>query len=105
MGEIAARMADVVVITSDNPRTEEPNGIVAQIAQGAMHGTAHVLIEVDRRVAIDAAIAQAGMADVVLVAGKGHEAYQDIMGVKHPYSDLEQVNQAIQKWLLEKKRA
>ncbi len=105
MGEIAARMADVVVITSDNPRTEEPNGIVAQIAQGAAHGTAHVLIEVDRRVAIDAAIAQADMADVVLVAGKGHEAYQDIMGVKHPYSDLEQVNQAIQKWLLEKKRA
>lgn len=106
MGEIAARLADVVVVTSDNPRTEEPNGIVAQIAEGAAQGgAAHVHIEVDRRVAIDAAVAQADVADVVLIAGKGHEAYQDIMGVKHPYSDLEQVNQAIQKWLLEKKRA
>ena len=105
MGEIAARMADVVVVTSDNPRTEEPNAIVAHIAQGAAHGTAHVLVEVDRRAAIDTTIAQADVTDVVLVAGKGHEAYQDIMGVKHPYSDLEQVNQAIQKWLLEKKRA
>ena len=96
----------MVVVTSDNPRTEEPNGIVAQIAEGAAQGgAAHVHIEVDRRVAIDAAVAQADVADVVLIAGKGHEAYQDIMGVKHPYSDLEQVNQAIQKWLLEKKRA
>ena len=105
MGEIAARMADVVVVTSDNPRTEEPNGIVAQIVQGAAQGVAQVNVEVDRRLAIDEAIAQADVADVVLVAGKGHEAYQDIMGVKHPYSDLEQVNQAIQKWLLENKRA
>ena len=105
MGEIAARMADAVVVTSDNPRTEEPNGIVAQITEGAASGTADVHIEVDRRVAIDSAMAQASQNDVVLVAGKGHEAYQDIMGVKHPYSDLEQVNQAIQTWLLEKKRA
>lgn len=102
MGGIAAALADQVVVTSDNPRTEDPNRIVTDVAAGTQIGKASVKIEVDRRVAIDQAIGQAGVNDVVLVAGKGHEAYQDIMGVKHPYSDLEQVNQAIQKWSLEK---
>ncbi|TDR30832.1 UDP-N-acetylmuramoyl-L-alanyl-D-glutamate--2,6-diaminopimelate ligase [Hydromonas duriensis] len=103
MGEIAARIADRVVVTSDNPRTEEPSAIVAAVAAGTQSGQAQVAVEIERRMAIDRAIQDARSQDVILVAGKGHEAYQDIMGVKHPYSDLEQVQQAIQKWSLEKR--
>ena len=98
MGRIAARIADCVWVTSDNPRTENADGILAQIRVGVdelASDTLEIHQEVNRKAAIDRAIQNASANDVILIAGKGHEAYQDIMGVKHPYSDLEQVAQAL----------
>ena len=89
MGEIAARLADQAVVTSDNPRTEDPGKIVDQVAAGAFDGNP-VLRIVDRREAIAQVLADAGANDVVLVAGKGHEDYQEVMGVRHPFSDVEE---------------
>ena len=89
MGEIAARLADQAVVTSDNPRGEDPQKIVDQIADGAFDGNPVVKI-VDRRAAIATVLADAGANDVVLIAGKGHEDYQEINGVRHPFSDVEE---------------
>ena len=89
MGEIAARLADQAVVTSDNPRTEDPQAIVDQVAAGAFDGNPVVKI-VDRREAIAQVLAGAGANDVVLIAGKGHEDYQEVMGVRQPFSDVEE---------------
>ncbi len=94
MGEIAARLADAVIITSDNPRHEDPALIVAQVAAGAA-GAVHVRSLVDRRAAIAQALAEAAAADVVLIAGKGHEDYQEIAGRKWPFSDIEEAARAL----------
>ncbi|MEI6532109.1 MAG: cyanophycin synthetase, partial [Chlamydiota bacterium] len=75
MGKVAADLADKVYITSDNPRDEEPESIISQILAG-IADKSHVCVEVDRRQAIAAAIKEAGPADMVLIAGKGHETYQ-----------------------------
>ena len=83
MGEIAARLADRVVITSDNPRSEDPLAIISQIAAAARGGE----IEANRRLAIEKSIAQAAPADVVLIAGKGHENYQEVAGRRLAFSD------------------
>ena len=93
MGEIATRLADRVVITSDNPRSENARDIIAAIAQGA---SANYHIEADRAAAIFAAITSAKSGDVVLIAGKGHEDYQEINGVKLPFSDVEVATKALQ---------
>lgn len=85
MGRIAAELADVVVITSDNPRTEDPAQIIAEIEAGISR--AGVLSEADRRKAIASAIAQAQPGGIVLIAGKGHETYQEINGVRYPMDD------------------
>ena len=90
MGGIAVRLADEVVVTSDNPRTEEPEAIVADISAGAPGAR----IVTDRAEAIRHAVAEARASDVVLVAGKGHEDYQEINGVKHHFSDAEVVREA-----------
>jgi UDP-N-acetylmuramoyl-L-alanyl-D-glutamate--2,6-diaminopimelate ligase len=87
MGAIAARDADHVVITSDNPRHENPDAILAQILAGVT-GHDEVDVIVDRRQAIHGAVQQAAAGDVVLVAGKGHEDYQDVAGEKRPFSDV-----------------
>jgi UDP-N-acetylmuramoyl-L-alanyl-D-glutamate--2,6-diaminopimelate ligase len=87
MGAIAARLADHVVLTSDNPRDEAPQHILAQILAG-LTGHDEVAVIDDRREAIAHALAQAAPADVVLLAGKGHEDTQEIAGVKRPFSDL-----------------
>jgi UDP-N-acetylmuramoyl-L-alanyl-D-glutamate--2,6-diaminopimelate ligase len=92
MGRIATRLADEVVLTSDNPRTEDPHAIITDILQGI---TRHCAIAPDRSQAIRAAIAGANAGDVVLVAGKGHEPYQEIDGVKHPFSDTAVVRAAL----------
>jgi len=89
MGEVAARLADRVVVTSDNPRTEDPRKIVDQVADGAFDGNPVVRI-VDRREAIARVLADAGVDDVVLIAGKGHEDYQEIDGMRQPFSDVEE---------------
>jgi len=84
MGEMASRHADRVIITSDNPRSEDPAAIIAQIARG-VRGKHEQII--DRRQAIRRALAEARRGDIVLVAGKGHEQYQEIRGVRRRYSD------------------
>jgi UDP-N-acetylmuramoyl-L-alanyl-D-glutamate--2,6-diaminopimelate ligase len=88
MGEVTARLADVVVVTDDNPRTEDPAAIRAAVLAGA-HGAhgAEVLEVGDRHEAIDHAIAMARPGDVLLVAGKGHETGQEVDGVVHPFDD------------------
>jgi UDP-N-acetylmuramoyl-L-alanyl-D-glutamate--2,6-diaminopimelate ligase len=86
MGEIATRLADLAVITSDNPRSEAPRAIIDQIVAGAH---SNYLIEPDRAGAIYRAIREAAERDVVLLAGKGHEAYQEIAGRRLPFSDAE----------------
>ena len=90
MGEIAGRLADVAVVTSDNPRSEAPEAIVAEVAEGVAHsaGPGGFLVEVDRRAAIRAALAMAGPGDAVLLAGKGHEQGQEFAGGrKVPFDD------------------
>ena len=90
MGEAAARLADVAVVTSDNPRSEDPVKIIGQIVVGAS-GAKEMHVEPDRRAAIAYALANAADRDVVIVAGKGHETTQEIKGVKYPFDDREVV--------------
>jgi len=87
MGAIAAKLADQVVVTSDNPRSERPEAIIAQILLGLQSCSA-VEVQVDRALAIAQTVAQAQPQDVVLLAGKGHESTQELAGVKVPFSDL-----------------
>jgi UDP-N-acetylmuramoyl-L-alanyl-D-glutamate--2,6-diaminopimelate ligase len=84
MGAIAEQRADSVVVTSDNPRSEDPQAIIAAICDGMQQTP---IIEVDRAQAITHAIQQADARDVILLAGKGHEPYQEIAGVRLPFSD------------------
>ncbi len=88
MGKAAAEGADIAVITSDNPRFEDPASIVQQVASGAGE---KAVVMVDRREAIKRALDLANSGDVLLIAGKGHETYQEIEGVKHPFDDREEV--------------
>ena len=87
MGAIAARLADVAIVTDDNPRREDGDAIVAQIVAG-MTTAAAMTVERDRAVAIADALALARTGDVVLIAGKGHETYQDGAAGKRPFDDL-----------------
>jgi UDP-N-acetylmuramoyl-L-alanyl-D-glutamate--2,6-diaminopimelate ligase len=95
MGEIATRLADRVFITSDNPRNEDPGAIIEAIAAGARPP---YVIELDRARAIESAIKAASSSDLVLIAGKGHESYQDIAGVRHPFSDVAIAEAALAHW-------
>jgi UDP-N-acetylmuramoyl-L-alanyl-D-glutamate--2,6-diaminopimelate ligase len=95
MGEAASRHADFVWLTSDNPRSESPAAIIDEIRPGVR--VAHE-IRVDRREAIRAAIGAAHAGDVVLIAGKGHEPYQEIAGVRHPFDDMAVARQALEAW-------
>ncbi len=100
MGAVAATGADVVWLTSDNPRSEEPGQIIAQMRAGAVGenpGLATKIIEcVDRAAAIRAALTAATPKDVVLIAGKGHENYQEIAGKKYPFDDRLVVTQILE---------
>ena len=88
MGAVAARLADRMVVTSDNPRSEDPHAIIEQVAKGvAPPPSAGLAREADRARAIEAAVRDAAPADVVLIAGKGHEDYQEIAGRRLPFSD------------------
>jgi len=95
MAAIAARLADKVIATSDNPRTEDPEAILADIVAGFPDGFAFERIA-DRRSAIEAAVTQAGPHDAVLIAGKGHEDYQIIGTSKHHFDDVEVARAALE---------
>jgi UDP-N-acetylmuramoyl-L-alanyl-D-glutamate--2,6-diaminopimelate ligase len=94
MGAIAARCADRVVVTSDNPRGEVPAAIVADIVAGIADRSNVEVVE-DRRAAIARTVTEASPRDVILLAGKGHEDYQEIAGVRHPFSDVAEATQAL----------
>jgi UDP-N-acetylmuramoyl-L-alanyl-D-glutamate--2,6-diaminopimelate ligase len=94
MGAIAAKLADRVVVTSDNPRGEKPEAIIAQILLG-LPQSASVQVQSDRAVAIAQTVADASDRDVVLLAGKGHEQTQEVAGKKAPFSDIEHARQAL----------
>jgi len=88
MASLAARLSDHVILTADNPRFEDPLEILAQMQAGVTApDAARVQTVPDRRAAIEAAVQLAGPDDIVLVAGKGHENYQEIQGVKAPFDD------------------
>ena len=95
MGAIAAHAADEVIVTSDNPRFEDAQQIVLQILAGIQGQRKHVVGNPDRREAIAAAVARAKASDVVLIAGKGHEDYQEVAGVKQPFSDIAEAERAL----------
>lgn len=95
MGAVAERLADTVVVTDDNPRGESGERIVAEILAG-MVDRANVRVERDRARAITRAIGEAGAGDIVLVAGKGHEAYQEVAGVRHPFDDAQVARAALE---------
>jgi len=94
MGAVAARGADRLVLTSDNPRGEAPELILAQILAGLV-GHDEVEVIADRRAAIARAVAGADDGDLILLAGKGHEAYQEAAGVRRPFSDLAEARAAL----------
>jgi len=95
MGEISGKIADFTIITSDNPRTEEPQKIVNQIEEGIKKTNGKYVCIVDRIEAIKYAINMASKKDLILLAGKGHEPYQEINGVKYPFDERIIVNQII----------
>jgi UDP-N-acetylmuramoyl-L-alanyl-D-glutamate--2,6-diaminopimelate ligase len=100
MGMVAARLSDVVVITSDNPRSEDPQRIIEEVKRGAdpetRQSNAEVNAVVDRREAITTAIQRAQTGDVVLIAGKGHEKYQEIGGRTFPFDDVAVAREALE---------
>ncbi|WP_340695969.1 UDP-N-acetylmuramoyl-L-alanyl-D-glutamate--2,6-diaminopimelate ligase [Hydrogenobacter thermophilus] len=94
MGSVAERLSDLLVITSDNPRDEEPMDIIKDICIG-IKDTSKVIVEEDRKKAINIALSLAKPGDIVLVAGKGHEDYQEIKGVRYPFKDSEVIKEAL----------
>lgn len=95
MGDAVARRADHAIVTNDNPRTEDPQAIADAIVEGVRAAGREPVVELDRRKAIDLAVRSAGTGDVVLVAGKGHEDYQIVGAVKHPFDDRIEARRAL----------
>jgi UDP-N-acetylmuramoyl-L-alanyl-D-glutamate--2,6-diaminopimelate ligase len=95
MAAVAEKNADHVVVTSDNPRSEKPEAIISQILLGLSHNRG-VEVQADRARAIAETVAAAAPQDVILLAGKGHEDYQEITGVKHPFSDQAHARKALE---------
>ncbi len=93
MGTVASELSDTVILTSDNPRNEDPSQIIEDIVRGI--GKDNYMIEADRADAIKKAVSMAQDGDTLIIAGKGHEEYQEVSGVKHPFSDDEIVRKAI----------
>jgi UDP-N-acetylmuramoyl-L-alanyl-D-glutamate--2,6-diaminopimelate ligase len=87
MGEAATSLADLSVVTSDNPRSEDPMAIISEIEPGARDGGGEYLVQPDRRAAIAAALAAAAPGDVVVIAGKGHETGQQFIDRTLPFDD------------------
>ncbi len=101
MGRVAALYSDVVVVTSDNPRTEEPEAIIREVIPGVEAGLREAgrgryVVHADRRAAIEEAVRLAQPGDLLLIAGKGHEDYQVIGTTKHPFDDRVVAREAIE---------
>jgi UDP-N-acetylmuramoyl-L-alanyl-D-glutamate--2,6-diaminopimelate ligase len=94
MAAVAEANADRVVVTSDNPRSEKPEAIISQVLLG-LSRRGSVEVQADRAKAIAETVAQAAPQDVILLAGKGHEDYQEIAGVKHAFSDQAHASAAL----------
>jgi UDP-N-acetylmuramoyl-L-alanyl-D-glutamate--2,6-diaminopimelate ligase len=94
MGIVAEKLSDFCIVTSDNPRSENPREIIAEIVSGMNEENHEIMVE--RAAAIQLAISHARPGDTVLIAGKGHEDYQEIDGVKHPFSDVVVAQQALE---------
>ena len=95
MGKISGNLADFTVITSDNPRYEEPMEIILEIEKGMLFSSRNYVLIQDRSHAIKYALENAEKDDVILIAGKGSEKYQEILGIKHPYNDKDTVMELI----------
>jgi UDP-N-acetylmuramoyl-L-alanyl-D-glutamate--2,6-diaminopimelate ligase len=99
MGRIAAQLADRVIVTSDNARSENPEVIASDIVHGIREtGNRRYAVQLDRTAAIAEAISRAHVGDVVLLAGKGHEPYQETAGVRHPFLDWDHAMRALSAW-------
>ena len=88
MGAVAARLADLAILTSDNPRSEDPLAIIREIEAGMGSDSRH-LVEPDREKAIELGVNEVRAGDILLVAGKGHETYQETREGRRPFSDVE----------------
>ena len=95
MGEIAQHLGDRIVITSDNPRFEDPGQIIDQILTGIKSKSNNVCVKPERREAIAYAVQNSNPGDIILIAGKGHEDYQEVKGVKYPFDDLKIIQELI----------
>ena len=95
MGEVAGRLADYSIVTSDNPRTEKPEDIIAQIEKGIVKTKGKYEVIVDRKKAIEKAIKMMNKRDIVILAGKGHEVYQEINGEKRPFDERQIVKEIL----------
>lgn len=95
MGLVASKFADMVIVTTDNPRNEDPASIIREIVSNIHSG---YVLEIDREVAINKAVESAKLGDIVLLAGKGHENYQEISGVKYPFDDALIAQAALKKY-------
>jgi UDP-N-acetylmuramoyl-L-alanyl-D-glutamate--2,6-diaminopimelate ligase len=95
MGRLAARLADRVIVTSDNPRRENPQRIIADILAGVNGRGDELAVIPDRRSAVQYAVTTASRGDVVLLAGKGHETYQLIAGARYRFSDGVEARRAL----------
>jgi UDP-N-acetylmuramoyl-L-alanyl-D-glutamate--2,6-diaminopimelate ligase len=98
MGAAATSHADLTVITSDNPRSEDPLGIIAEIEPGARQGGGRYVVEPDRRAAIRMAVRDAARGDVVVIAGKGHEQGQSFGGRTDPFDDRSAAAEELRAW-------
>jgi UDP-N-acetylmuramoyl-L-alanyl-D-glutamate--2,6-diaminopimelate ligase len=97
MGAVAAQGSDLAFLTSDNPRDEDPEAIIEEVLTGVPGGrkNPHIVVEEDRRVAIRRALDAAAPGDVVVIAGKGHETYQEIAGRRLPFDDAVEAREAL----------
>ena len=95
MAKIALVNSDLAIFTSDNPRTERPEDILADMESGVIDLDKKYLSITDRRQAIATAAALASVGDIVLIAGKGHETYQEICGVRHHFDDMEEIKNVL----------
>jgi len=97
MGKVASKYSDLIVLTSDNPRSEDPEAIIEDIVPG-LNSKVPVIFEVDRKKAIEKALSLMEKGDALIIAGKGHETYQEIKGKRYPFSDRGVVEEIINSW-------